>query len=118
MYVHRTARGVEIVVAVVPNAKRTEAVGLHGDALRVRLHAPAVEGRANAELLRWLAQELDVPASSLAIVRGELSRRKTVRCTAQDENVVVTKARALAVVKPGPAPRGPTGGSGGPRTRS
>jgi uncharacterized protein YggU (UPF0235/DUF167 family) len=49
-------------VQVVPNAGRTACAGFHDGALRVRLQAPPIEGRANAALLQWLAQSLGLPA--------------------------------------------------------
>lgn len=54
-------------------------MGLHGDALKLRIASPPVEGRANAALIAFLAHALAVPKQSLAVVRGETSRRKTVR---------------------------------------
>ena len=67
-----------IVVHVVPRAKTTEVVGRHGDAIRIRLAAPPVDGAANEELVRFLAERLDVPRGAVAIVRGASARRKTV----------------------------------------
>jgi uncharacterized protein (TIGR00251 family) len=64
---------------VQPGAKRTEVAGLHGDAVKLRLAAPPVDGKANAELKRFLADAFGVAARDVAIVRGETSRRKTVR---------------------------------------
>lgn len=63
-------------------AKRTEVAGAHGDALKIRLAAPPVEGKANAELLRYLAEVFGVPQRAVTLVRGETSRRKTVRIAA------------------------------------
>jgi uncharacterized protein (TIGR00251 family) len=62
-----------------PGASRSEFAGLHGDHLKVRIHAPAIEGRANAELLAFLSSSFAVGKSSLSIERGELGRIKTVR---------------------------------------
>jgi uncharacterized protein len=72
---------VAIVLAlhVQPGAKRTEVAGTHGDALKVRLAAPPVDGKANAELLRFLADAFDVPLRHATLVRGETSRAKVVR---------------------------------------
>jgi uncharacterized protein (TIGR00251 family) len=67
---------------VQPGAKRTEIAGTHGEALKIRLAAPPVEGRANAALLRWLADAFGVPQRAVSLVRGETSRQKTVRITA------------------------------------
>ena len=72
------SQNASIVVHVVPRAKVTEITGRHGDAIRIRLAAPPVDGAANAELVRFLAERLDVPRSSVAIVRGASARRKTV----------------------------------------
>lgn len=66
-------------ILVQPRASRSEIVGPHGDALKVRLAAPPVDGAANEELVRLLAKELDVSRSSIEIVSGLTSRRKTVR---------------------------------------
>lgn len=65
-----------LAVSVVPNAKRTGADGLHDGALRVRLAAPPVDGRANDTLVAWLAGELGVPRRSVVLVRGQTARRK------------------------------------------
>jgi len=64
---------------VQPGAKRTQVAGTHGDALKIRLAAPPVDGRANAELLRYLADAFGVPLRQVTLVRGESSRQKTVR---------------------------------------
>lgn len=52
--------------------------GLHGDAVKVRLRAPPVEGKANAALIAFLAETLDVPERCLALLSGETGRRKRV----------------------------------------
>jgi uncharacterized protein len=65
-------------VRVAPRASRNRIEGEHGGALKVRLTAPPVEGRANEALRRLLAEELDVPASAVRIVGGEMSRTKRV----------------------------------------
>lgn len=67
-----------LVVRVVPNARKSEIAGLTDGVLRVRLQAPAVEGRANDELIRFLAELFGMRRSRIAIVRGEKSREKTL----------------------------------------
>ena len=64
---------------IQPGAKKNEVVGLYGDALKLRIASPPVDGRANAALITYLAAALGVPKQSLAVIRGETSRRKTVR---------------------------------------
>jgi uncharacterized protein (TIGR00251 family) len=61
---------------VVPNASRARLAGFHGAALKVRLRAPAVEGKANAALLAFLAAELGLRERALALVSGEKARGK------------------------------------------
>lgn len=71
-----------LTLHVQPGASRSEVAGVHGDALKLRLAAPAIDGRANAALVRYLADVFGVPMRNVAIERGETSRRKTVRITA------------------------------------
>ena len=65
-------------VHVQPRASRTEIVGRHGAALKVRLHAPPVDGAANEELIDFLAKALGVSKRAVRIVSGQSSRGKTV----------------------------------------
>ncbi len=71
-----------LALHVQPGAKHTGAAGAHGDALRIRLAAPPVDGKANAELVRFLAEAFGVPQRNVTIVRGESSRQKSVRIDA------------------------------------
>src|SRR5207302_1552695 len=68
-----------IVVHVAPRARRTEVAGRHGDGIRVRIAAPPVDGAANAELTRFLAERLGVPRRAVTIVSGAGGRRKIVQ---------------------------------------
>ena len=70
--------GVLLQLSVMPNARRTEVDGLHNGALRVRLAAPPIDGRANEALIAWLAKSLGVPKRDVKVLRGESSRRKQV----------------------------------------
>ena len=65
-------------VHVQPGASRTEVAGRHGDAIKVRLAAPPVDGRANEALLHFLAERLGLPVRAVTLVRGGSSRTKTV----------------------------------------
>jgi uncharacterized protein (TIGR00251 family) len=64
---------------VQPGAARDEWVGPHGDRLKVRISAPAVDGRANRHLIDYLAETFAVPRSRVTLLRGETGRAKTVR---------------------------------------
>lgn len=70
-------------VRVVPRASRSEIVGEHNGALRVRLAAPPVDGAANEELIRLLAIALGVGRSAVEIVTGHTSKTKTLRVSAR-----------------------------------
>src|SRR5262245_13299682 len=63
---------------VQPGARATGWAGRHGEALKLRLAAPAVEGKANAACIRFLAEAADVPRHAVQITQGELSREKVV----------------------------------------
>jgi len=63
----------------IPNAPRDEIAGWLGDALKVKVHAPALEGRANDALLEFLADKLGVHRRDVTLVRGDKSRHKVVR---------------------------------------
>lgn len=76
-----------IRVRVVPNAKQTEIAGREGDAWKIRLSAPPVEGRANEALIRFLAENLDVAPSLVRIVRGHSSKVKTVEIPLHPDDI-------------------------------
>jgi uncharacterized protein (TIGR00251 family) len=73
-----------VVVHVQPRARRTEVVGPHGDAVKVRLAAPPVDGAANAELARFVAERLGVARASVRVVAGAAARRKVVEVDGVD----------------------------------
>lgn len=63
---------------IQPGAKKTEIVGEHGDALKIRLATPPVDGKANAALLEFIADRLGVGKSAVTLKSGQTSRRKVV----------------------------------------
>lgn len=75
----RFAMSLTISLQTTPNAPRSEIVGWLGDRLKVKVKAPAVEGKANAELLRFLAERFGVRPNAVTLVRGDTARLKTVR---------------------------------------
>ncbi|NND85644.1 MAG: YggU family protein [Acidimicrobiia bacterium] len=83
--------GVLLTVWVVPGARRDEVVGVHGDALKVRVAAPAEGGRANEAMLRLLSSRV---GGECSLRRGATSRRKTVLVEGNDASEV---ARALGL---------------------
>ena len=68
-----------IRVRVIPNAKHSEVMNRVGSIVRVRIAAPALEGKANEELIEFLAEFFDVPRRYVSILRGEKGKEKTVQ---------------------------------------
>ncbi len=85
-----------LALAVTPQAKRTGADGLHDGALRVRLAAPPVDGKANALLLAWLAEELGCPRRTLNLLRGDTARRKWIEIALPPAQVAAWLDQVLA----------------------
>jgi len=71
--------GLILSLHVQPNARRTEFCGMHGEAMKLRLAAPPVDGKANSALLAFLAEFCDLPKSAVELVGGASSRAKRVR---------------------------------------
>ncbi len=65
-------------VRVVPNARKTECVGLLGDSVKIKVCAPPLDGKANEELVLFLSRKLNLPKKSVEVVSGERSRDKLV----------------------------------------
>lgn len=70
--------GITLTLRVVPRARKSEIVGVHGEALKVRLAAPPVEGAANRALVAFLARRLGVRKQQVSITGGKRSRQKRV----------------------------------------
>ncbi|MDT3737455.1 MAG: DUF167 family protein [Denitratisoma sp.] len=64
---------------IQPGAKKTEIAGLHGEALKIRLAAPPVDGKANTALIAFLAKQLGVPKAQVELIGGAASREKRLR---------------------------------------
>ena len=68
----------QLRIYIQPKASRDEIVGMHGDALKIAITAPPVDGKANAHLCKYLAKQCGVAKSKVAITKGHLNRHKTV----------------------------------------
>jgi uncharacterized protein (TIGR00251 family) len=100
-------------VHVVPNAKVNSVAGElaaaspsrggYGGAVKIKLRAPAVEGKANTALIRFLAEQLDIPRQAVVLERGKRSRDKLIRINTLTEEEV--RRRLFAVSLEGGAPR-------------
>lgn len=81
-------------VRVVPRASRSELVGEHDGALRVRIAAPPVDGAANDELVRLLARTFGVTRNAVEITSGQTSKLKTVRVVGGSAAVLKSKVQS------------------------
>ena len=67
-----------LTLHIQPGARKTEVVGVHGDALKIRLAAPPVDGKANAALTAFVAERLALAKSAVTLKSGQTSRRKVL----------------------------------------
>jgi uncharacterized protein len=77
----RNGEVLTLTLHVQPGAKRTDVAGLHGEALKIRLAAPPIEGRANEALLKFIAAAFGVPQRQVELKQGGQSRHKVVAIT-------------------------------------
>ena len=85
----------ELLVRVIPRAKRAGIDGRRGDAILVRLHSPPADGEANAELIDLLAAVLDVPKRAVTIIAGQKSRLKRIQVAGLDDSTAYGRLTAL-----------------------
>ena len=69
---------ITLTLHIQPGAKRTEFAGRHGDALKIRLAAPPVDGKANEALIKFIAETLKLPKSAVSLKSGQSSRHKVL----------------------------------------
>lgn len=86
--IEQRADVVRIRIRAQPRASRTEVVGQHGDALKVRIAAPPVDGAANTELVRYIAKRAGVAQSRVRILAGDTGRSKIVEIDGADAAAV------------------------------
>ena len=88
-----------LLVWVQPRASRTEVAGMRGEAVKIRLAAPPVDGAANDELVRFVAAMLGVARSAVSIAAGQTSRLKTIEVDGIDRPTLEKRLlRSLRVV--------------------
>ena len=93
--VHDTPAGATFQVKVYPRARKNAITGVLGDALKLSLTAPPIEGHANKACIEFLAKFLNVPRSSVTIAAGESSRQKLIRVAGVRAAQVEEKLRAI-----------------------
>lgn len=76
---NETTKGISFAVRVQPRARKNAITGVMGDAIKVALTAPPVEGRANQAVIEFFAELFQIPRASVTIASGEASRNKVIR---------------------------------------
>ena len=71
-------RFLTLTLHIQPNARRSGIAGMHGDALKIRIAAPATDNEANIALIEFLSETLGVPKSTITVRHGATSRRKVI----------------------------------------
>jgi len=89
--IHESANGVTFAIRVHPRARKNSITGELGDALKVALTAPPIDGRANEACIEFFANLLAVQRSAVSIVSGETSRNKVIRVTGLSAEAVRSK---------------------------
>ena len=85
---------ITLTLHIQPGAKITGIAGLHGDALKIRLAAPPVDGKANDALIRFIADTLKLPKAAVNLKSGQTSRRKVLEVSGANAQTVAALATA------------------------
>jgi uncharacterized protein (TIGR00251 family) len=96
--VKEIAGGATFAVKVHPRARKNAVTGMVGDALKLALTAPPVEGKANQAVIEFFADLFAIPRSSVTIASGETSRNKIVRVSGLSRTVVEQRLNAALIV--------------------
>jgi uncharacterized protein (TIGR00251 family) len=86
--IQESAKGVSFAVKVHPRARKNQITGVVGEALKLALTAPPVEGRANEAVIGFFAEFFDIPRSSVTIASGETSRNKVIRISGLTAEII------------------------------
>lgn len=87
LWLRQGERQTTLTLHIQPGAKKTEVAGVHGDALKIRLAAPPVDGKANAALIAFVADRIGVAKSAVSLKSGQTSRRKVLEVTAAPADI-------------------------------
>ena len=89
--------GVRLALQIQANAKKSGVAGCIGDLLKIRLHAPPIDGKANEALISYLADILDVPKSTVTITHGHTGKRKIIEIRTRHLTVDMVRQKLLAL---------------------
>ncbi len=81
---------ITLTLHIQPGAKKTEIAGRHGDALKIRLAAPPVDGKANEALIRYIAERLQLSKSAVSLKSGQTSRQKVLEVVGAELAAVIS----------------------------
>lgn len=87
-------------IRVQPRASKTEVVGEHGDALKIRIASPPVDGKANEEVRKFFARLLDVQTNAVEIIAGDSSRDKVIRVHGVGSRRLLDAVAKMSVARP------------------
>jgi len=87
LFIQENSRGIKFKVFIQPRSSKNMITGLHGDALKIKLKAPPVDGAANKMCIQYLAKCLKVPKSALEIISGHTSRSKLILLQVTDQKL-------------------------------
>lgn len=90
-FLQESSNGVLLRLKVQPRSKKNEIAGVQGEELRIKVTAPPVDSAANRELIRFLANTLKCPKSTVSITRGQASRHKVVLLQGIPLNLAIEK---------------------------
>ena len=93
MEISKKDDGITFDIRVVPRASRSEIVGTHDNALKIRIAAPPVNGAVNAALIKFLAKQFGVSKSDIEIVGGETSKNKRIKIKNLSQSTFEEKTR-------------------------
>jgi uncharacterized protein (TIGR00251 family) len=94
-WLHGDGTAVVLTLHIQPGARKTEICGLHGDALKIRLAAPPVDGKANDCLIAFLAERLSLARNAIDLISGASARSKRVRIHGVSIETVTQRLQVL-----------------------
>lgn len=99
-WLRESSEGTLIDITVLPNSSRTEIVGEYAKRLKIRIQQPALDGKANKALCRFLAEEFDQPRTSITVVSGETHKLKTILCADASVDFIQNRLQHIQQVAP------------------
>lgn len=91
----QTKEGVKISLFVQPNAPKSEIIGPYNNSLKVKIHAPPVDGKANEEIQKFLSKILEIPKNRIQILKGDKSKMKSVLILDAELSAIEAKINSL-----------------------